>query len=452
MTFNTKDWKKINNKEFPYKLLEKNKDNHSIIDVIDNNELPLVEIKNDKLKEIPFALKDNMAMDGVISSAASKIIRKFKPNFNSTALIKLMEAGAIPVVKANLDELAMGGSGLVSNYGKVYHPYIKNGIIGGSSSGSAFLVANGDLPFSIGTDTGDSVRKPAALSGIVGFKPTWGLVSRYGIYDFAPTWDTLSWFTNTVKESAVLLDVLKGYDEKDATSIKPEKDIEYENNIETSKKFKLGYIKSIIDSMESNEIKNKFYERLERLEKDGHTIIELKPNLNILERILIVYRIISSVEAFSVNSNLTGFLFGEEGFGKTFEDQIIDARTTGFGFEVKKRFMFAMESIINNEEIYHKAAKVRTLIIEELDEIFKSVDAIVMPANNKFKPLENDKNSKYGSLMDDYLGLFNANGSPSITIPTSSDKTSPIGINISTKPFNDLEALQIAHIMEGYNE
>ncbi len=452
MNFNSKGWVSINIKDFPSELSKKNKGNNSIIEPINSSDLPEIEVKNDKLKGLPFALKDNMAMNGVVTSAASKIIKNFKPNFNSTALIKLMQAGAIPVAKANLDELAMGGSGLVSNYGKVYHPFIKNGIIGGSSSGSAYLVANGDLPFAIGTDTGDSVRKPAAYAGIVGFKPTWGLVSRYGIYDFSPTWDTLSWFTNTVNEAAVLLDVLAGYDSRDATSIEvaPQN---YEENLKTDKKFKIGLIKSEVDGIPSEEIKSNYYSILKKAKADGHEIIELDANMEILGRLLIVYRIISSVEAFSVNSNLTGFLFGEANHtGKTFEEQITNARTEGFAFEVKKRFLYAMESISNNEKIYHDAAKARTLIINELDRLFGLVDTIVLPAHLHFKPEEDIKHHNYDTFMNDFLGLFNANGSPSITIPTNHDKTAPTALNVAAKPFDDIVALQVAKILEGYNE
>lgn len=449
--FNNKKWDNIDFFNYTKKIKKKTDKHFVIIEKIDFNKYKYPIISN-KLKNIPFAIKDNIALKNAITSSASKILQDFKPNYTATVYKKLIQHGAIPLVKTNLDELSMGGSGLTSNYGKVLHPIIKNGIIGGSSSGSAYLVSSNDIPFSIGTDTGDSIRKPAAYGGIVGFKPTWGLVSRYGVYDFAPTWDSVGWFTNTVEESAVLMDVLQGYDEKDSSSIHPHQ-LNFQKKIKTNKKFVLGKISSILSEIQDEKILKNYNLILKKAEKDGHNIIDVKVNKKILQTILLIYRIISSIESFSVNASLTGFLYGNY-FGKkgTFEEKITDARTEGLGYEVKRRWLFAMEAISNGELIYHKAQKTRTLIINELNRIFKQVDALVMPSHIYSSPLVAEGDVlKYELLSDNYLGLFNANGSPSITIPTNKYKNNPTALNISAKPFNDLEVLQIAKILESYN-
>ncbi len=411
--------------------------------------------KTKLLENIPFGIKDNFAVKNFETTAASKIIRNFKPNYSSTVFKKLLEAGAVPLFKTNLDELAMGGTGLTSNYSEVYNPFNKDKMVGGSSSGSAYLVAKDIVPFAIGSDTGDSVRKPAAYSGTIGFKPTWGIVSRYGLYDFAPTWDTVGWFTNTVDLAAILLDVLQGYDLMDGSSVKP-RDKDYFKDINTNDKFKIGVIKPLLTDVLEEEILKEHERVISKLKNEGHEIIELNDvNLSLFKSILVVYRVISSVEALSCNANLTGFLFGGQNFSNiegSFENKIVEERTNGFGYESKKRQLFAAESILDSETNYHKARKYRTLIVQELDRIFGKVDAIIMPSHSTFPPKIKHKDDyiKYGSFMDDYLTLFNANGSPSITVSTLKNKDKSIGLNISTRPFADKQCLQIAKIVEKF--
>ena len=262
--FDKEKFKNIDIIEYARKMKLETDKHFAIIDLInpENHSYPPL---SDKLKGIPFGIKDNFAVRNSITSAASKIIREFKPNYTSTVYKKLIQHGAIPIAKTNLDELAMGGSGLTSNYGPVTHPHREGGLLGGSSSGSAYLVASGHLPFTIGSDTGDSIRKPAAYGGVVGFKPTWGLVSRYGVYDFAPTWDSVGWFTNTVKDS------------KDASSIHS-KQSDYEKQLKTNKKFTFGKINSIIEEVVDKEIVENYNKILTKAENDGHRVIELNVN------------------------------------------------------------------------------------------------------------------------------------------------------------------------------
>ncbi len=449
--FNKDKWLKINLYDYQIKKQKESSNNNSIIGIIDQKIINSIEKKGNLLNGIPFAIKDNIAIKGLETTSASKIIRNLISNYDSTVFKKLVEQGAIPLFKSNLDELAMGGTGLTSNYGPVYNPFNKDYISGGSSSGSNYLVANGTVPFSIGTDTGDSIRKPASYTGVVGFKPTWGLVSRYGVYDFAPSWDTVGWFTNTVKESALLMDVLKGYDEKDQTSIKTDEKNYLESTIKDNSKFKIVVIPDIEDQIKDIEVKNSYFKALDLLKKDGHKIIEADDvKKDILETIFVVYNIVSSVEAFSCNSNLTGFHFGfyfDE--GKNYEEKIINARTKGFGYEVKKRFLISQESKYSENNEYIKALKMRRLINDELNRILSLGDGLIVPSTPDLAHKADNLNEyKFDHLLNNILTLFNSNGSPSLTLPIIKNRHLSTSINISAKPFKDKEVFKIANRLE----
>lgn len=441
-------WKDINLEEYRDRLIKDKKDDYSIIDSINFKDIK-IEVIGNKLKGIPFAIKDNFSIEHQTTTSASKIIREFKPNYNSTVLKKLVEQGAIPLFKANLDELAMGGTGLTSNYGPVYNPFDKNHLSGGSSSGSNYLVADGSVPFSIGSDTGDSVRKPAAWTGIVGFKPTWGVVSRYGLYDFAPSWDTVAWFTNNVKESALLLDILQDNDENDFSSLHA-KDNNYLENIDLKNEFTIVIIKEIENYIVDDEIKNDYFKSIELLKKDGHKIIEVEIDKKLYETVLTIYRTISSVEAFSCNSNLTGFHFGnyfEKEVG--YEKGITHARTNGFGYEVKKRFLYAQEVRYSETPAYLKALKLRRILADDINSHLSKGDVLLIPSTPTLSPSIADGISLSNThILDNFLTVFNANGSPSISIPITKNGHRSTSINISSLPFNDKKVLQLANRIE----
>ncbi len=446
--FDKNKWSNIDLASFRDETIEAKKANHSIIGGIDFSEIK-IEAKGDRLKGIPFAIKDNFATKHQITSSASKIIREFTPNYNSTVLAKLMEEGAVPLFKANLDELAMGGTGLTSNYGPVYNPFDEGHLAGGSSSGSNYLVADGTVPFSIGSDTGDSVRKPAAWTGIVGFKPTWGLVSRYGLYDFAPSWDTVAWFTNNVKESALLLDILQGKDEKDYSSFST-KNENHLDNIELNEKYTIVTIKGIEKHIVSEEIKNDYFKSIELLKADGHNIVEVEIDEKLYESVYIIYRVISSVEAFSCNSNLTGFHFGsyfEQ--GSSYEDAITSARTEGFGYEVKKRFLYAQEVRYSDEPEYLKALKLRRVLSEDINSHISKGDVLLIPSTPTLSPkVEDGIRLSYTHILDNFLTIFNANGSPSLSMPITKDGHKSTSVNISALPFEDDKVLKLANRLE----
>ncbi len=448
--FNKEKWSKIDLLEYrDLKIKEKENDN-SIIKGINPEDFD-IEVTSSLLEGIPFGIKDNFATKDDITSSASKIIRNFKPNYNSTVFTKLVENGGIPLFKANLDELAMGGTGLTSNFGAVYNPFHEGYISGGSSSGSNYIVADNTVPFSIGSDTGDSVRKPAAYTGIVGFKPTWGIVSRYGMYDFAPTWDTVGWFTKTVKESAILLDVLQGFDPKDNSSLHPT-DKEYLAEIEMNDdKYKIVTLPILEKDIVDEEILVDYKKSIEKLKEDGHEIIEAEDiDYKLLSTILTVYKVISSTEAFSCNANLTGFVFGSYfENGKDYEDKITNARTKGFDYEVKKRFLLSQHSRFHEENYYKKAIQLRNLINKEIDRIQGMGDVLLVPTTPNLADDINAFNSfEHTHLLNNILTLFNSNGSPSISIPVTKNGHLSTSVNISALPFNDKKVLKLANRLE----
>ncbi len=447
--FDKNKWTSMDLIKYRDEKIESKKDDHSIIEGI-NPSLHAYESIGNKLDGIPYAIKDNFAIDSTRTTSASKILKDFTPNFTSTVHYKLVANGAIPLFKANLDELAMGGTGLTSNYGPVYNPFHENYISGGSSSGSNYLVADGTVPFSIGTDTGDSVRKPAAYTGIVGFKPTWGLVSRYGVYDFAPSWDTVAWFTNEVKEAALLMDVLQGYDEKDFSSIKA-KEENFFDEIETDKKFNVVTMPILESEIVDNEVLLDYKKAIQSLKEDGHKIIEVNDvNDKVLRQVLTVYRIISSVEAFSCNSNLTGFHFGSY-FGEdgSYSDKITEARSKGFDYEVKKRFLWGQHARYSEENYYRKAIQLRKMINDEINRIIGMGDVILAPTTPSLADDINALNSyPHNHLLNNILTIFNSNGSPSISIPVTKNGHLSTSVNISALPFNDKKVLQLANRLE----
>ncbi|NQX83539.1 MAG: Asp-tRNA(Asn)/Glu-tRNA(Gln) amidotransferase subunit GatA [Mycoplasmataceae bacterium] len=449
--FNEHKWKNINLEKYKNEIFLKKKYDNSIISKFDIKDYEYIKIINNLLNGIPFAIKDNFSTKKVMTTSASKIIKEFIPAYDSTVFTKLVENGGIPLFKSNLDELAIGSTGLTSNYGDVCNPFDKEYIVGGSSSGSNYLVADGTVSFSIGSDTGDSVRKPAAYTGIIGFKPTWGIVSRFGLYDFAPTFDTVGWFTNIVKESALLLDVLQGFDEKDYSSIKP-KDKDFLKNIDMkNEKYKIVVIPVLEEQIINKEILKDYKKAINLLKEDGHKIIEANDvEIRKLSTILSVYRVISSIEAFSCNSNLTGFNFGDYfDEGNNYEEKIINARTKGFGYEVKKRFLWSRESIYSEEKYYFKAIKLRTLINEEINRILSMGDVLMIPGTADLADnINNINNFPSDHLLNNFLTIFNSNGSPSLTMPITKNNHLSTTVNISSLPFHDKKVFKLSNRLE----
>ena len=412
---------------------------------------------NSILSGIPYALKDNISTKGILTTGSSNILKDYIPLYDATVYKKLKEAGAVLIGKTVLDELAMGGTGTTGHTGVVRNPWDKDRIIGGSSAGSAASVALGIVPFSIGSDTGDSVRKPAAYGGVVGFKPTYGRISRYGLFAFASSLDHIGVFARSVRDVSYVVDVLKGHDDMDMTSL-PNEDIIYSDNIDNDiKGKKLFYIKEALENKSGNEelkdIIDNFYSTIDKARELGFIVEEVSIDKKLLEAIYPAYNVISCAEATSNNSNLTGICFGNRIDGKDVNDIMMKTRTEGFSELIKRRFVIGSYVLQkeNQEKLFLNACRVRRLIVNKINELFKEYDGLIMPSAERIAPRFDEASDK---LSDDYLILGNHlvignfGGYPSISIPSGFVDGMPISVNITGRAKEDYLVLNMANRLE----
>ena len=445
---------------------EYQKDFNSFVTICDDNANDrlnkLNDVSDNPLRGIPCAIKDNLSTKGILTTSSSNILKNYVPFFDATVVEKLNNAGVISIGKTVLDELAMGGTGTTGHTGVVRNPWDKNRLIGGSSAGSAACVASGIVPFAIGSDTGDSIRKPAAYGGIVGYKPTYGLVSRFGLFPFACSLDHVGCFTRSVKDVAYVLDCIKGHDKRDMTSL-PDVKVNFANEINNDiKGKKLFYIKELLDRKtysddyddELEAIITNFEKVVEDYKKMGAVVEAVSFDMNLLDAIFPTYFTISCAEATSNNSNLTGISFGPRGEGNSIEKIMFDARTKGFSELIKRRFVigsFILQKE-NQEKCFLNAQRVRRLIVNKMTELFKEYDGMIGPAAGsvapKFKSENVDKLSKRNLVLENYLAIGNFGGFPSITIPCGFVNNMPIGLNITGAVKKDLDVLNIAYALE----
>ncbi len=415
---------------------------------------------NSLLNGIPYALKDNFSTKGILSTSSSNILKDYVPVYDATVYKKLKEAGAVLVGKTVLDELAMGGTGTTAHTGIVKNPWDATRQIGGSSAGSASSVALGIVPFSIGSDTGDSIRKPAAFGGVVGFKPTYGRISRYGLFAFASSLDHVGCFTRCVEDAAIVTDILKGKDERDMTSL-PDENIKYKDILNNDiKGKKLFYIKEITNlemykdaGEETLEVLTKFKETIEKCRELGFIVEEVSLDEKLLKAIYPSYMTISCAEATSNNSNLTGIPFGPRGEGNNINDIMFDARTKGFSELIKRRFILGSYILQkeNQERLFKNAQRLRRLIVDKMNELYESYDAMILPASGGIAPLFEDSIDRMSDrylILENHMAIANFGGFPSITIPNGFVNNMPIGLNITGPQFKDGETLNIAYKIE----
>ena len=431
---------------------------NSFVTILDSYE----RIDSDSLiSGIPYALKDNVSTKGILTTGSSKILANYVPVYDATIYKKLRDAGAVLVGKTVLDELAMGGTGTTGHTGIVRNPWNTSRQIGGSSAGSAACVALGIVPFAIGSDTGDSIRKPAAYGGVVGFKPTYGRISRYGLFAFASSLDHLGVFTRNVMDAAIVTDIVKGHDDKDMTSL-PDDNREYSKLIDKDVKGrKLFYIKEALENNDNDselaKIIDNFNEVIDKCRKLGIEVCEESISKELLQAMYPTYMCISCAEVTSNDANLTGIHFGVRGEGKTPDEIIIDARTKGFSELIKRRFV--MGSYIlqkeNQEKLFLNACRVRRMIVDRVNELFKEYDGIIMPAAAGIAPKFDDKSDKLSDkylILDNHMVIGNFGGYPSITIPSGFVDKMPVGINITGRVMEDDVVLNIANKIEGSME
>ena len=408
---------------------------------------------NSPLYGIPYALKDNFSTKGILSTGSSNTLKQYIPVFDSTVYSKLKNSGAVCIGKTVLDELALGGTGLNGHTGVVHNPYDLNRLSGGSSAGSAVAVSSGIVPFAIGSDTGDSVRKPAAYNGIVGYKPTWGKISRFGLFPFATSLDHVGIFTRNVLDLGFVFNCIKGYDSKDMSSLEND-NIDYTKLDTNLKGKKLGVIKTINNSISNPLVKQNYLETIEKIKQAGVEIVERDIDERLLKAILPTYLVISCSEATSNDACLDGIKYGTREDGDTYIKSIMNTRTNNFSELVKRRFVIGAYSLssANQERIFKRAQKVRRLIVDSVKEIFKECDGIIFPAAGDISPLasstNNEKLSNEFLIGENHLAIANFGGFPSLTLPCGFVNNMPVAINITCDIFKDKECLDISSGIE----
>ena len=438
--------KKDNNNAFEY-IMEK-----EAIEIASN----LGEVEaNNPLWGIPFVIKDNMSTKDIPTTGSSNILNGYVPVFDATVVEKLKAAKAVPIGKATLDELAMGGTGTSGHLGMTYNPYDKSHtrLVGGSSCGSAAVTAAGIVPFALASDTGDSTRKPASLAGLVGFKPTWGRISRYGLFPFAPSLDTVGIFARNVEDVAIVTEVLSGRDDKDSTS--STKVVEhYYAEIKKPCAFKrIAVIKEIVDTIKDKAIIEAFNKTIEGFKNKGYKVSEVSVSVELLTSLFPTYFVISCAEATSNNANMDGIKFGPLSNGTTFEEVVTEARTKGFSELIKRRFVIGSFALMkeNENELFVRAQKNRRRIVETINNILKDNDFIYLPAAPSIAPKVGEASDRLSDeylIADNHLVLGNFAGLPSITLPIGFEEGMPFGANLMGRAFEEKELFQVSYDLE----
>ena len=404
------------------------------------------------LEGIPIAIKDNICTQNIRTTCASRILENFVPPYESTVSQKLIDAGMITVGKTNMDEFAMGGSTETSAFKKTRNPWNLECVPGGSSGGSAAAVSAGEAPVSLGSDTGGSIRQPAAFCGIVGMKPTYGLVSRYGLVAFASSLDQIGPFSTTVEDSAIMLGAIAGYDAKDSTSLKLDVP-DYTQFLKTDLKGKkVGVIRETFGEGLDPEVEAATRTAIEQLKALGAEIIDIScPRFRYG---ISAYYIIAPCEASANLARYDGVRYGHR---VEDADNLLDmykrTRAEGFGAEVKRRIMIGTYALSAGyyDAYYLKAQKVRTLIKQDFEAAFNQVDVLVSPTSptTAFKLGEKlaDPLSMY---LDDLMTIpVNMAGLPGLSLPCGMDsKGMPIGLQVIGNVLREDQVFQAAYAYE----
>ena len=419
-----------------------------------------IEVTDQILSGIPYGVKDNYSTKGILSTGSSNTLKDYVPFFNATAIEHLDAVGAVKVNKTAMDEFGMGGTGTTGHTGIQLNPWDRTRICAGSSSGSAAAVAAGVYPYALGSDTGDSIRKPAAYCGIVGYKPTYGMISRYGLYPFASSLDHCGALARSVRDVAIVVDAMKGIDPNDMTSWDSSKMDLLGACKEDVKGKKVCYVKEIcnIDNYPNadDELKahlENFHKTLDILKGLGVEVEEVSVDRKLLNAVYSVYRVIHSAEATSNMSNLTGIIFGPRGEGDNYIDMIKDHRTKGFSPLIKRRFVIGSYVLQkeNQERYFKNAQRARRMIVDTWKELYKKYDAVICPVSvGPAKKLDelNKAQDINTMALDEHLQVGNFGGFPSITIPNGFVSNLPVGINITGNCYDDENVLNIAYALE----
>lgn len=405
---------------------------------------------------IPVAIKDNMCMKDTLTTCSSKMLNNFVSPYDATVVKKLEEAGAIIIGKTNMDEFAMGSSTATSYVKKTKNPWDVERVPGGSSGGAAASVAADMVVASLGSDTGGSIRQPASYCSVVGLKPTYGLVSRFGLIAFASSLDQIGPFTKDVKDAAIMLDVIAGHDAMDTTSVEintPEYEKALTGDIHG---LKVGIPREFVSEGLNPEVKKAFDASIEKLKELGAEVVDI--SLDYAKYALPTYYIIATAEASSNLARYDGIKYGyrTENFDDL-ESIYAKSRTEGFGDEVKRRIMLGTYVLSSGyyDAYYKRAGQVRTLITEDFNKAFEKVDVIALPTapNTTFKFGEKSSNPVEMYLEDIFTVPVNIAGLPGISIPCGfDDKHLPIGLQFISKAFDEATLLNTAYTYEQNTE
>ena len=458
--------KKLDNNEVTSKQIvdaytkrinEKEKDVKAFITLTTDDAIKQAEAidkngRNNELAGIPIGIKDNLCTKNVKTTCASKMLENFVSPYDATVIEKINECEMINLGKLNMDEFAMGSSTENSAMQITHNPWNLNKVPGGSSGGSAAAVAANMVPWALGSDTGGSIREPSAFCGVVGLKPTYGLVSRYGLVAFASSLDQVGPITKDVTDSAMLLNVIAGQDEKDSTSINHEKEDYTKYLKQDVKGLKIGVPKEFFGEGINEEVKSKLKEAIKTYENLGAEVEEC--SLDVAKYSLATYYIIACAEASSNLGRFDGIRYGYRTKNYSNLDELYkNSRTEGFGKEVKRRIILGTYVLSSGyyDAYYKKAQKVRTYVVNKFNEAFKKYDVLLTPVSptTAFTIGSKSNNPLEMYLADICTVSINIAGVPAISIPAGVDSNNmPIGMQLIANRFNEGKIYNAAYAFE----
>lgn len=410
------------------------------------------EYVDSPLAGVPVAIKDNICTKGIKTTCASKILYNFEPTYNATVVTKLIDAGAVIIGKLNMDEFAMGSTTETSHFGPTKNPHNTDYVPGGSSGGSAAAVAAGEAFYTLGSDTGGSIRQPSAFCGVTGIKPTYGTVSRFGLVAFASSLDQIGPIGKDVSDCAAALDLISGYDKMDSTSLKKDNFGYMKALVNDVAGMKIGIPKGYLAEGIDNSVKDAVLKASKVLEDAGASVEFF--DLEMIDYAIPAYYVIASAEASSNLSRYDGVKYGYR--AKDFEglsDLYKKTRSEGFGAEVKRRMMIGSFVLSSGyyDAYYNKALKVRRLITEGFNKAFEQYDIILGPTTpstaKKINESLSDPLKMY--LGDIYTVSVNLAGLPAISLPCGEDENGlPIGLQLIGKHFGEKDIIRAAYTYE----
>ena len=440
-----------------FENIENNKDLNAYITLNKEEAIKRAKELEDKpidniLFGLPIAVKDNIVTKDLRTTCASHILDNFIPIYNATLIEKILEKNMIIIGKTNMDEFAMGSSSRTSYFGAPKNPWNRNKICGGSSGGSAATIAARDVLFALGSDTGGSIRQPASYTGIVGMKPTYGRVSRYGLVAFASSFDQVGPMTKNVYENALLLNVISGKDPKDLTSANKEEEDFTRMIGEDIKGMKIAIPNFLMSDVVSDEVKGTIKNTIKLLEESGASVDYI--DIKYLENAMTLYQILAMGEASSNLARYDGIRYGHSKENpKDIQDVYYGTRAEGFGEEVKRRIMVGsyLLSGENAKIYYNKAMSIREDMRKEFKKAFEKYDLIIGPTTvSTAYDLTDPMNDPSKSFMDDVLVIpVNLAGLPGLNIPVGFDKSHmPIGMQIIGNSFEEAKMYKLGSFIE----